>query len=119
MFRSFPSAATGPPQLVVLHHLLNPLSLLPWLLVDAIDDLIRVVAGVLQVTVLHVTELSDELLLQLWRTLANLLLEHVVKTHVPVLCSDEVTLWHTQLAEDVTREKAASWSGRPAEPESP
>src|SRR5215211_5201372 len=70
------------PPLALLHHLLHALfHLLPrlaGLLLNAIDDVVRIVARFVHVALRDLTEFLHEPLLQLRRALANLLLEHVV-----------------------------------------
>ena len=61
----------------LLHHLLHPLlhllARLAGLLLNAIDDLVRVVARFVHVLLRELVELVDELLLQLRRAVADLL----------------------------------------------
>jgi hypothetical protein len=62
--------------------LLNLLPRLSRLLLDAVYDLVGIVARFLHVLVRYLAELLHELLLQLRRALTDLLLEHVVQAHL-------------------------------------
>src|SRR5437773_2192110 len=68
-----------------LHHLIDPLldllAGLTRLLLNTIDDVVGVVACLVHVLLRHFAEFSNELLFQLRRTVADLLLEHVVNAH--------------------------------------
>jgi hypothetical protein len=69
-----------------LNALLDLLARLAGLLLDAIDDLVRLVACLVHVLLRELVELADELLLQLRCAVTDLLLEHVVKTHLRTSC---------------------------------
>jgi hypothetical protein len=72
---------------VVTDTLLDLLAWLPGLLLNPINDLVRIVPRHFHVLVSQLAELVYELLLQVRCVLTDLLLEHVVKTPLDPPCS--------------------------------